>query len=115
MLQFAKHFGEYLGRRNLQHMIVHVTNHCNFRCSHCFIDFSPKKDLTLASYQKLGHEVGPLFWLDIAGGEPFLRKDLAEIVASFDANVVQIPSNGSLPKLMAEQLDRMRSTTKAQV
>ena len=115
VLQFAKHFGEYLGRRNLQHMIVHVTNHCNFRCSHCFIDFSPKKDLTLPAYQKLGREVGPLFWLDIAGGEPFLRKDLAEIVASFDANVVQIPSNGSLPKLMAEQLDRMRSTTKAQV
>lgn len=92
----------------MKHLIVHVTNHCNFRCKHCFIDFSPKRDMKLESYQKIGRDVGPLFWLDIGGGEPFLRKDLAEIVSAFDVNVVQIPSNGSLPKLMVEQLRRMR-------
>ena len=93
-------------RRNLQHMIVHVTNHCNFRCEHCYIDFSPKKDLTLAELSDLGKRVGRLFWLDIGGGEPFLRKDLAEIIASFDHQVVQIPTNGSLPELVLENLAR---------
>jgi MoaA/NifB/PqqE/SkfB family radical SAM enzyme len=115
MVQFAVHFGQYLLRRNLQHLIVHVTNHCNFRCQHCFIDFSPKRDLKLEQYRKLGAEVGPLFWLDIGGGEPFLRKDLADIVGCFRCKVVQIPSNGSLPDQMIEQLERMRTTTSAEV
>ena len=91
---FVTHFAEYQLKRNLQHLIVHVTNHCNFRCRHCFIDFSPKRDLTLEQYQKLGRDVGPLFWLDIGGGEPFLRKDLADICAAFDADVLTIPTNG---------------------
>ena len=104
---FASTLGRYLFRQGLVHMIVHVTNHCNYRCAHCFIDFSPKRDLSLEQYRKLGEEAGELFWLDVGGGEPFLRKDLADIVAAFRARVVQIPSNGSLPDLMVPQIERM--------
>lgn len=106
---FAKSLGRYLVSQDLMHLIVHVTNHCNFRCKHCFIDFSPKRDLKLEQYRTLGRQTGPFFWLDIGGGEPFLRKDLADIVGCFDAKVVQIPSNGSLPDQMVEQLTRMRA------
>ena len=108
-LDFARTFGTYLLQRNLQHLIIHVTNHCNFRCEHCFIDFSPKKDLKLPQFQEIARQVGPLFWLDIAGGEPSLRKDLADIVAAFDAKVVQIPSNGSLPDLLIPALERIKT------
>ncbi len=48
LLKFGLSFGEYLVKRNLKHLIAHVTNHCNFRCAHCFIDFSPKRDMDLA-------------------------------------------------------------------
>ena len=106
-VDYTTSLGRYLVSQNLMHLILHVTNHCNFRCKHCFIDFSPKRDIKLDQYQKLGREVGKLFWLDIGGGEPFLRKDLADIVAAFDAGVTQIPSNGSLPDLMVEQTTRM--------
>ena len=59
---------------------MHVTNACNFRCDHCFVDFeSPKRDLKLDVYQQLAADSPPLMWLDIGGGEPFLRKDLADI------------------------------------
>jgi len=115
IVQYGLSFSEYLLRQNLLHMIVHVTNHCNFRCDHCFIDFSPKKDLSLDDYKALAHDVGHLFWVDIGGGEPFLRKDLADIVAAFDAKVVTIPSNGSLPDLMERQLTRMRELTNAEL
>jgi len=115
MLKFGLNFGEYLIKRNLRHLIAHVTNHCNFRCQHCFIDFSPKKDLKLAEFERIGREVGRLFWLDIGGGEPFLRKDLAEIIGAFRAEVIQIPSNGSLPDLMVEQLTRMKRLTDAEI
>jgi MoaA/NifB/PqqE/SkfB family radical SAM enzyme len=114
-LDFARTFGTYLLQRNLQHLIIHVTNHCNFRCEHCFIDFSPKRDLKLPQFQEIARQVGPLFWLDIAGGEPSLRKDLADIVAAFDAKVVQIPSNGSLPDLLVPALQRIKTLTKAEV
>jgi MoaA/NifB/PqqE/SkfB family radical SAM enzyme len=91
---FISHFADYQLHKNLKHIILHVTNHCNFRCRHCFIDFSPKRDLPLESYKKLSQEIGPMFWLDIAGGEPFLRKDLVEICTSFEAEVMTIPTNG---------------------
>jgi MoaA/NifB/PqqE/SkfB family radical SAM enzyme len=115
MFSFAVHFGDYLMRRKLKHLIAHVTNHCNFRCNHCFIDFSPKRDMKLPEFQRLARNVGSLFWLDIGGGEPFLRKDLAEIVGAFDTRVVQIPTNGSLPELVVEQLGRMTRLTGAEV
>ncbi|MEM9544076.1 MAG: radical SAM protein [Cyanobacteria bacterium P01_E01_bin.42] len=115
ILQFAKHFAGYLQQQNLKHLIVHVTNNCNFRCDHCFIDFSPKRDLKLEQYQALARQIGPLFWLDIAGGEPFLRKDLAEIIAAFDTQVVQIPTNGSLEEKTLDQLERMKKLTDTQI
>jgi MoaA/NifB/PqqE/SkfB family radical SAM enzyme len=114
-VSFASAFGKYLVRHNLQHLIVHVTNHCNFRCEHCFIDFSQKRDLKLAQYRKMGASVGRLFWLDIAGGEPFLRKDLPEIVQAFNTQVLQIPTNGSLPDLAVESLKRMKQLTNAEI
>lgn len=112
---FLRTFGEYLLKKNLQHLIVHVTNRCNYRCEHCFIDFSRKQDLTLSQLQSLARQVGKLYWLDIAGGEPFLRKDLAEIVAAFDAQFVQIPSNGSLHDLIVDNLTRLKRLTKAKI
>ena len=114
--QFAAQFGSFLRKRDLQHLIVHVTNHCNFRCDHCFVDFTEnKRDLSVQAYQKLSQQVGPLFWLDIAGGEPFLRKDLAQIVSAFDAKVVQIPSNASLSDQMLQQLAEMQERSKAEI
>ena len=104
IVSFAANFGDFLLHRNLKHLIVHVTNHCNFRCDHCFIDFSKKNDLKLEDFKRLGQQFGRLFWLDIGGGEPFIRKDLAEIVANFETRIVQIPSNGSLPDQIIDQI-----------
>lgn len=114
-IHYANNLGKYLVKRDLKHLIVHVTNHCNFRCDHCFIDFSPKRDMKLDQYEKLGRAAGPLFWLDIGGGEPFLRKDLADIVACFNSGIVQIPSNGSLPDQMVEQINRMKTDGRREV
>ena len=115
IVSFAVNFGDFLINRNLKHLIAHVTNHCNFRCDHCFIDFSKKYDLKLKDFKRLGQQFGRLFWLDIGGGEPFIRKDLAEIVANFDTRIVQIPSNGSLPDQMIDQLKRMKRMTDAEI
>lgn len=114
-LQFAFSFADYLLSRKLKHMIVHVTNHCNFRCRHCFVDFDKQRDLRLENYEQLARDAGDLFWLDIGGGEPFLRKDLHEIIGNFSARVVHIPSNGSLPDLMIDQLREVKAKTDAEI
>jgi MoaA/NifB/PqqE/SkfB family radical SAM enzyme len=109
-LQLALSFGDFLLRKNLKHLIVHVTNHCNFRCQHCFVDFeTPKRDLQTADYLRLAEDVGPLLWLDIGGGEPFIRKDLATIIGAFTTRVVHIPSNGSLLPQMLARLEEIRA------
>ncbi|MBT1072501.1 radical SAM protein [Pelotalea chapellei] len=112
---FISRFLHYQVRHNLQHLIIQVTDRCNMRCGHCFVTEGKGAELSLENYRKLGMEAGRLFWLDIAGGEPFLRSDLAEIVSCFKARVVQVPTNGSLPEQVVEGVRRIREKTGAQV
>ena len=46
-------------------------------------------------------------WLDIGGGEPFLRKDLYKIVNLFKKQVVAIPTNGFLTENIIDQVNRI--------
>ena len=66
-------------------------------------------------YEDLAAETGPLFWLDIAGGEPFLRRDLADIVGLFDAKVVHIPTNGMLGERILETCKQIKKVSSAEL
>jgi len=82
-------------RPRLRHMVLHVTNICNMRCQHCFVEFETKpKDLKLAEFEELSRQINDLMWLDIGGGEPSLRKDLPQIVALFRMTELSVPTNG---------------------
>jgi MoaA/NifB/PqqE/SkfB family radical SAM enzyme len=93
-IELPLHVCRYAVRRSCSHLILHVTSRCNFRCRHCFVDFSNSSDLSIDVCRSLAQQCGRLLWLDIGGGEPFLLDDLPDIVASFDAAVVMIPTNG---------------------
>ncbi len=51
------------------------------------------------------------FWITFSGGEPFLRKDLAEICATASEmcspRIMNIPSNGLLPKKIVDAVKRI--------
>jgi MoaA/NifB/PqqE/SkfB family radical SAM enzyme len=82
-------------RDKIAHLILHVTNRCNFKCHHCFVDQQDKTpELTLAEIDQIADELNDLIWLDIGGGEPFLRDDLHEILGKFRACEYSIPTNG---------------------
>jgi len=82
-------------RPKIHHLVLHVTKACNFRCRHCFVDFGElPRDLTLAELRDVSQTVGRLVWLDIGGGEPFLRVNLAEAIDLFQFDEVNIPTNG---------------------
>ena len=103
---FLNHFSSFYIKKKIKHLILHVSNHCNFRCSHCFVDFvTPKTDLKFFEYMELSKSLNDFFWLDIGGGEPFLRKDLYKIINLFKKQIVSIPTNGWLKKNIIEQIE----------
>ncbi|MCU0612107.1 MAG: radical SAM protein, partial [Candidatus Eisenbacteria bacterium] len=74
-------------------MVLYVTRRCNLACRTCFLP--PGSDEPdLAFYRMLAGDLPRLMWLDIGGGEPFLRADLPEICGLFAASVLAIPTNG---------------------
>ena len=83
-------------------IINYVTARCNLRCKHCFyLDTLDQKDdgeLSLETLERTMREIGPVLWYSLAGGEPFLRGDLVEIVDLVQTHcrpkAFTIPTNG---------------------
>jgi len=95
-------------RPKVRQLILHVTKKCNFRCRHCFVDFSEiPKDMTLETIRGIARTVGRLIWLDIGGGEPFLRKDLVELVSLFRFEEVSIPTNAWFTDQVVKTANRL--------
>jgi MoaA/NifB/PqqE/SkfB family radical SAM enzyme len=95
-----------------------VTSVCDMRCTHCFftdeLDDVPRKKLQMTAREietiseTLGGNLGVLI---LAGGEPFIRKDLPEIVRAFYGNnrleSVYITSNGQIQQRILPDVRRM--------
>ncbi len=114
-IYLAYHIADYVLRKKIKHLIVHITHRCNYNCKHCFIRAGKTEDLSSEILIRLGNEIGSLFWLDIGGGEPFLRKDLADIISAFKARVIHIPTNGSLRNQIYEQVREIKQRQKAEL
>jgi radical SAM protein with 4Fe4S-binding SPASM domain len=75
-------------------LVVDVTRRCNLRCHMCRTwQQSAATEMTPAQYAALFAELDGLVWLDITGGEPFLRRDIAAV---FEAAVEHSPVLGML-------------------
>jgi MoaA/NifB/PqqE/SkfB family radical SAM enzyme len=95
-----------------------VTSVCDMRCTHCFftdeLNDLPRKKLQMTTREivriseTLGGNLGVLI---LAGGEPFTRRDLPEIVRAFYTNnhleSVYITSNGQIQKRILPDIARM--------
>ena len=82
---------------------VEITSMCNLRCRYCyyFDNLSVTyQDLSTNEWLKFFDELGRCAVMDVTlqGGEPFIRKDLPELIESIVANQMRfsILSNGSL-------------------
>ncbi len=82
-------FSERLYQRAVQYNIpisggFELTQRCHLKCVHCYIDNRPigySKELTTTEVFTLLNQIAEsgCLWLLITGGEPFLRKDFADI------------------------------------
>ncbi|HKA38082.1 MAG TPA: radical SAM protein [Thermoanaerobaculia bacterium] len=89
-----------------------VTSVCNARCAHCFYPINAgKNELTLDEIDKLTRTLPPIRLLLIGGGEPFLRRDLPEILRLYFERTgfftCSIPTNGFGPEEIAKSAQRI--------
>lgn len=86
-----------------------VTAACRSLCKTCNIGRvyleNPqiaKKDLSLAEIEKIFRSLGPIYFFNVSGGEPFMRMDLAEILRlafiHLKPKLISIPTNSLAPK-----------------
>lgn len=90
-------------RKGLESLFLFVTSTCNSLCRTCFYweELNKGHDLTFDQIETLSETAPDFAKLWISGGEPFLRKDLAEVIELFYRNNgmrhVNLPTNGLLP------------------
>lgn len=90
------------------YVVFFVTNRCNARCRHCLLGSGevPVNDMTIDEIEKVSAGMDDFLFLLPTGGQPFLRKDLGEIVKIFHRNNhirnVGIPTNGTMTERTVE-------------
>ncbi|MCP5432837.1 MAG: radical SAM protein [Alphaproteobacteria bacterium] len=92
------------------------------KCEHCFYwkQLNQRDDLSFDEIVALSEELGPIENLNLSGGEPFLRKEFAEICLQFirknGVKEIYVPTNGyfkdrtvkALRKILTEAHDGFR-------
>ncbi|MCJ7441956.1 MAG: radical SAM protein [Thermoanaerobaculaceae bacterium] len=91
-----------------------VTSTCNARCKHCFYPINQRKnELTLDEIARLMQTMPPIRLLLISGGEPFLRRDLPDVMRVYFENCgffsASIPTNGFNAKVIAQSVEKICS------
>lgn len=103
------------GRLLPQTLVFFVTSRCNARCAFCLYGeqvanpVAKGDELTVAEVESIAAVYGPLHYLSLSGGEPFIRHDLEGICQAFidgcGTAVVNIPSNFSYGAVMRRTLE----------
>ena len=77
--------GDSSARRSYS-VTLAVTNRCPYKCWHCYNAGRSQTDVPLKRLTEVCHELQELgaVHVTLSGGEPLVRKDLAEIAAAFD-------------------------------
>ena len=93
-------------------VVVSISFRCNSKCRTCDVWRKPNDDLTVAEWDKVFANLGKTpFYMTFTGGEPFLRKDLDEMVISAYTHcapeVITIPTNGMLTDRVLAMTERM--------
>ncbi len=92
-----------------------LTSRCNLRCEHCFywkeLDSDHSHELSLDEIKNIAKSLPRLLVLSITGGEPFVRKDISDVVKTFTqetrVHIVTISTNGFYIKRMQEYIPKM--------
>ena len=102
--------------KNYQHLpsppflILFINSICNMKCEHCFYwrNLNRRDDLTKDEIFALSRSLGQIENLNLSGGEPFLRKEFAEICRQFiqhnKVRQIYVPTNGYYTNKTVQQV-----------
>jgi MoaA/NifB/PqqE/SkfB family radical SAM enzyme len=81
-------------------LVLFINSICNMKCEHCFYwtSLNQRDDMSKDEIFALSRSLGKLENLNLSGGEPFLRKEFAEICRQFiqhnGVRQIYVPTNG---------------------
>lgn len=89
-----------------------VTYKCNSRCKTCNIwKKEVKNELRLKEIKRIFESINPS-WIDLTGGEIFLREDIFELIKTIHENselyLLHFPTNGLLVDKITETLEKIK-------
>ncbi|MEK6969505.1 MAG: radical SAM protein [Nanoarchaeota archaeon] len=95
--------------------IIHfITNKCNANCQHCFYRKElniNKQLLSVEEIDKMTKKLGKLLYINLTGGEPFLREDIVTIAQIYYKNTkplnIVIPTNGILTNKIVSDVKKI--------
>jgi MoaA/NifB/PqqE/SkfB family radical SAM enzyme len=94
-------------------LILFINSICNLTCDHCFYwrNLNKRDDLTFDELVRLSQELDPFDHLNLSGGEPFIRKEFAEICLQFinhnKVRFIYVPTNGFYTKRTIAALEQI--------
>ena len=91
-----------------------ITAACQSRCKTCQIGHMymehperAEKDMTLQEIEKMFSSMKPVYFFNISGGEPYLRRDLPQIIELackyLKPRVIHTPTNAIMPERIEEK------------
>ncbi len=100
---------------SLLRVMFELTYRCNFKCRHCYVpeSFREKRELKTKEVFSILDQLADIgcFYLGFTGGEPFMRKDIIQILCYAKKKGVEIIiySNGSLiDEIIARELAQLK-------
>ena len=93
-------------------VVISISFRCNSKCRTCDVWRKPNDDMTVEEWDKVFAGLGrSVEYLTYTGGEPFLRKDLDDMVLAgyrhCRPSYITIPTNGILTDRILAMTDRM--------
>ncbi len=99
------------------YLVLFVKGTCHAKCLHCFLPsleehHTASRELSAPEIEKLSRHLGPhIYSILLAGGEPFLRKDIGDIIEILSANpqlrVIKVATNGFFTERIVSTWERI--------
>lgn len=94
-------------------LVLFINSICNMKCDHCFYwrSLNGKNDLSFEELVALSESLGKIENLNLSGGEPFIRKEFADICRQFikhnGVRQIYVPTNGYFTKWTVEKISEI--------
>ena len=108
------HLEHFLSPRLFQ-LIYHVTYACNADCPFCihhsYLNERKSEELSLGELDRITSNLPVFPWLMLTGGEPFLRKNLDQVITIFNERCkvshVTLTTNGMYPDRVEKFIEKV--------